>query len=151
MGRPISFFRTSPYGNRQRSPLQVLERIPQGLNRQGHIPFAAVIDWDIPLSLFSHRFLHQIHGVSPQLWKLFHNFRVRFRSFFRRFIRHLERRQEAQDRKGCGEEITDLFRRATPYCGGEPIRQAKSAITTRNGETSASHDWSGGVVSLQRL
>ena len=75
----------------------------EGLNRQGRIPFAAVVDQDVRLSLLSHRFLHQFYGVSPHLWQLFHNLGVRFRSFLRGFIGHLERRQEAQDCEGSRE------------------------------------------------
>lgn len=60
----------------ERSRLHGQQYIPQGLNRQGRIPFAAVIHQDICLSLPSHRFLHQLHSVSPYLGQLFHNLGV---------------------------------------------------------------------------
>ena len=133
--RPITHIQPKNHNHKgAASRLASLQGRHQGLNRQGRIPFAAVIHQDIRLSLLSHRFLHQVHGVSPHLWKLFYNLRVRFSSFHRRFIGHLARREEAQDRKGCGKEITDLFRESILW---RRASQTGERATTGKGEMSA--------------
>ncbi|MDH4083902.1 MAG: hypothetical protein OEV99_00920 [Nitrospira sp.] len=79
------------------------------MNRQRGIAFAAVINQDIRLSLLCDRFRHQLHGIPPHLWKLFHNLGVWLRSFLRCFIGHLERCQESQHREWCGETFPRLL------------------------------------------
>ena len=95
------------FGEDKTSQLRILQRIPEGLNGQGRIPFAAVVDQDIRFPLLFHGFFHQLHRVSPHFWKLFHNLRVRFRSFLRSFIRDLERYMLPQ-RRHVGPVIVDM-------------------------------------------
>lgn len=66
-------------------------------------------------------------------------------------MRHLERHQEAQNREGRREEITDLFRRAAPCCGTEPISDRRKSDHDREGRDECFYDWLGGGVSLRRF
>lgn len=56
--------------------------------------FAPIIDSHMGASLLFHRFLDQLHSVSLHVWECFHNLGVRLGAFLRRFIGHLERREE---------------------------------------------------------
>lgn len=96
-----------------------------GLESSGGILFAAVIHQAVRPAIFSHRFFHQARGVSPHLWKFFHNLRIRLRAFLLGFIRHIERRKGAQDREQRRENQKNLGTNLT--CSRRVLVRAKLA------------------------
>jgi hypothetical protein len=52
------------------------------LNCQGSIALTTIVDEDLALSIFFHRFLDQLYSVSPHIGEFFHNLRDGSARFF---------------------------------------------------------------------